>query len=149
MMCQRGSMGRSVVTSSTHREAIHAHGQRGSNQKSTVSFLSGSFVSASFVSAMPATTRPHGSLFPRGGGRRFSEPPRPSLVGVPDYTPPLRDIRFALEHVAGLEELATLAAFDHADPATCLGIVEEAGKFLAEVFGPLNAVGDRVGSVLR
>ncbi|MGH9125761.1 MAG: acyl-CoA dehydrogenase [Acidimicrobiales bacterium] len=68
---------------------------------------------------------------------------------MPDYTPPLRDIRFVLEQVVGLPELATLPAFGHADVVTSLGIVEEAGKFVAEVFGPLNAVGDQVGSVLR
>src|SRR5579859_306147 len=33
--CHRGRTGRSSATSSTQREAIHAHGQIGSNQKST------------------------------------------------------------------------------------------------------------------
>src|ERR1700680_5235451 len=35
MTCQRTSTGRTSSTSSIHREAIHAHGHRGSNQKST------------------------------------------------------------------------------------------------------------------
>ena len=67
---------------------------------------------------------------------------------MPDYAPPFHDIRFVLEQVVDLPEIATLHGFEHADPATCYGIIEEAGKFLAQVFGPLNAVGDRVGSVL-
>jgi len=64
------------------------------------------------------------------------------------YVPPLRDIRFVLEEVVDLPGLAHLDAYRHADPATCVGIIEEAGRFVAEVFGPLNQVGDRVGSVL-
>src|SRR6266852_4229077 len=35
MTCQRTSTGRTCSTSSIHREAIHAHGHKGSNQKST------------------------------------------------------------------------------------------------------------------
>src|SRR5215469_1026349 len=33
--CQRGATGRTLATSSIHRDVIHAHGQAGSNQKST------------------------------------------------------------------------------------------------------------------
>ncbi|HEX3541814.1 MAG TPA: acyl-CoA dehydrogenase [Acidimicrobiales bacterium] len=67
---------------------------------------------------------------------------------MPDYVPPFRDIRFVLEQVADLPSLAKLAAYQHADPDTCFGLIDEAGRFLADVFGPLNTVGDRVGSVL-
>ncbi|GII78995.1 hypothetical protein Sru01_39770 [Sphaerisporangium rufum] len=43
-MCQRGSTGRTCWTCSSHREVIHAHGQKGSNQKSTgvLSLIAGS-----------------------------------------------------------------------------------------------------------
>ncbi|HEX3426648.1 MAG TPA: acyl-CoA dehydrogenase [Acidimicrobiales bacterium] len=67
---------------------------------------------------------------------------------MPDYRPPFRDIRFVLEQVVDLPQLATLEPFGHADAATSLGVIEEAGRFLAEVFAPLNPVGDQVGSVL-
>jgi alkylation response protein AidB-like acyl-CoA dehydrogenase len=67
---------------------------------------------------------------------------------VPDYAPPFRDIRFVLEEVVDLPGLAKLEAYQHADPDTCFGIIEEAGRFLAEVFGPLNRIGDQVGSVV-
>ena len=59
-----------------------------------------------------------------------------------DYVPPLEDIRFALSHVADLAALATLPGYEHADPATVAGVLEEAGRFFAEQFAPLNRVGD-------
>ena len=65
---------------------------------------------------------------------------------MPDYVPPFRDIRFVLEQVVDLPGLAKLEAYQHADPDSCFGIIDGAGRFLAEVFGPLNAVGDRIGA---
>ena len=65
------------------------------------------------------------------------------------YVPPFRDIRFVLSNVVDLPGLAALEAYRHADPDTCFGLIDEAGRFLAEVFGPLNTIGDRFGSVLR
>ncbi len=62
-----------------------------------------------------------------------------------DYVPPLRDIRFVLEHVVDLPSLSKLAAYQHADPETVFGVISEAGRFLAEVIAPLNRVGDTVG----
>ncbi len=67
---------------------------------------------------------------------------------MPDYAPPFGDIRFVLEHVVDLAALAQLDAYRHADPETCFGVIEEAGRFLAQVFAPLNRVGDQVGCVL-
>jgi alkylation response protein AidB-like acyl-CoA dehydrogenase len=65
-----------------------------------------------------------------------------------DYIPPLRDIRFVLEQLVDLPGLAKLKAFDHADPATVFGVIEESGRFMADVLGPLNRVGDTVGCTL-
>ena len=65
-----------------------------------------------------------------------------------DYLPPLRDIRFVLEQLADLQGLSKLEAYEHADPDTVLGVVEESGRFMADVAGPLNRVGDTAGSVL-
>jgi alkylation response protein AidB-like acyl-CoA dehydrogenase len=62
------------------------------------------------------------------------------------YQAPLEDINFTLTHIAGLEDVAKLNGFQHADPATVEGILEEAGRFFSEVIAPLNRVGDEQGS---
>jgi alkylation response protein AidB-like acyl-CoA dehydrogenase len=65
-----------------------------------------------------------------------------------DYVPPLRDIRFVLANIADVAAIAELDAFQHADPDTVFGVVEESGRFMADVMAPLNRVGDTVGSQL-
>jgi 3-(methylthio)propanoyl-CoA dehydrogenase len=65
-----------------------------------------------------------------------------------EYVPPLRDIRFVLEQLADLSGLSKLEAYHHADPGTVFGLIEESGRFVAEVVGPLNRVGDVAGSTL-
>jgi len=64
------------------------------------------------------------------------------------YVPPLEDHNFALNHVADLESISKLNGYQHADPATVATILEEAGRFFAEVMAPLNRVGDVQGSRL-
>ena len=64
------------------------------------------------------------------------------------YVPPLRDIRFVLEQLIDLDGLSKLEAFCHADPDTVFGVIEESGRFMADVVGPLNQVGDTTGSTL-
>ena len=59
-----------------------------------------------------------------------------------DYVPPLDDVRFALSHVSDLAGLAALPGYEHADPRTVAGVLEEAGRFFAEQFAPLNRSGD-------
>jgi 3-(methylthio)propanoyl-CoA dehydrogenase len=65
------------------------------------------------------------------------------------YRPPLADIAFTLEHVAGLREISTWPGLEHADLETTVGVLEEAGRFVAEVIAPLNRIGDDVGSRLH
>ena len=67
---------------------------------------------------------------------------------VAGYVPPLRDIRFLLEQLVDLPSLSKLEPYYHADPGTVFGVIEESGRFMAEVMGPLNRVGDTVGSTL-
>ena len=67
---------------------------------------------------------------------------------VSDFYPPIDDINFTLNHVADLEAVSKLDGYQHADPATAEAIVEEAGRFFAEVIAPLNTIGDQQGSVL-
>ncbi|MGH9184811.1 MAG: acyl-CoA dehydrogenase family protein, partial [Acidimicrobiales bacterium] len=62
------------------------------------------------------------------------------------FTPPLRDIRFVLDHLVDLEGLSKLPRFAHADPDTVYGLLDEYGRFTAEVLAPLNRVGDQQGS---
>jgi alkylation response protein AidB-like acyl-CoA dehydrogenase len=66
-----------------------------------------------------------------------------------EYRAPLEDIRFVLEHVVGLSDLAALPGFENAEPDVIAGLLEEAGKFMSEVLSPLNRVGDLQGSRLE
>ena len=62
-----------------------------------------------------------------------------------DYRPPLRDIKFALDHIADLEDIAALPAYDHVDAEDVHDALAEAGRFLAEVVAPTNVIGDTEG----
>jgi 3-(methylsulfanyl)propanoyl-CoA dehydrogenase len=59
------------------------------------------------------------------------------------------DIAFVLRHLCDLEGVAKLEPFTHADPATVLGVIEEAGRFMADVVAPLNHPADRQGLTLE
>mgnify|MGYP001056017570 CR=1 FL=1 len=59
-----------------------------------------------------------------------------------DYVPPVDDARFTLQHIADLAALTKVPGYEHADPATVAGLLDEAGRFFAEQFAPLNRVGD-------
>ena len=62
-----------------------------------------------------------------------------------DYTPPMDDIAFVLTHLCDIEDLSKLEPFTHADPATILGVIEEAGRFMASAIAPLNHPADKQG----
>jgi alkylation response protein AidB-like acyl-CoA dehydrogenase len=62
------------------------------------------------------------------------------------YTAPLKDMRFVLNELAGLGEVAKLPGFEEATPETVDAILEEASKFASEVLDPLNYSGDQEGS---
>ncbi len=64
---------------------------------------------------------------------------------MPQYTPPIRDTRFVLDHVLGLDRHANLAGFSAATPDTIDAVLEEGGRFVAEVLFPLNQSGDQQG----
>ena len=66
---------------------------------------------------------------------------------MPHYTPPVRDTRFVLEHVVGLDRYANVQGFAAATPDTVDAVLEEGGKFVAEVLFPLNMVGDQEGCI--
>jgi len=55
-------------------------------------------------------------------------------------------MRFALNHLAGLADVAKLPGYEEATPETVDAILEEASKFASEVLDPINFSGDREGS---
>jgi alkylation response protein AidB-like acyl-CoA dehydrogenase len=65
-----------------------------------------------------------------------------SVNSVSEFVAPLADMRFVLEHVTDLGALGNLPGYQHADPETVFGVLEEAGRFFSEQFAPLNRVGD-------
>ncbi|MGQ0545481.1 MAG: acyl-CoA dehydrogenase [Betaproteobacteria bacterium] len=65
------------------------------------------------------------------------------------YTAPLKDIRFVMRELAGLEQVAKLPGYEEATPDTVDAILEEASKFASEVLDPINYTGDQQGSVWK
>jgi 3-(methylthio)propanoyl-CoA dehydrogenase len=65
-----------------------------------------------------------------------------------DFTPPLRDIKFNLRHIADLDDIIGYPGFEHVDPDTVDGALDEAGRFMAEVVAPTNRAGDEIGCML-
>jgi alkylation response protein AidB-like acyl-CoA dehydrogenase len=62
------------------------------------------------------------------------------------YQAPLKDMKFLLNQLAGLNEVAKLPGYQDATPDTVDAILEEAAKFASEVLDPLNYSGDQQGS---
>ena len=59
------------------------------------------------------------------------------------YTAPLKDMLFDIEHLAGIEQIATLPGFEEAGLETAQAVLEECARFNAGVLAPLNVEGDR------
>ncbi len=68
---------------------------------------------------------------------------------MPQYHPPLRDMHFVLHELLNVtDELKMLPKHADIDAATINAVLEEAGKFAAEIVFPINLSGDQEGCTL-
>src|ERR1035438_392523 len=63
-----------------------------------------------------------------------------------EYIAPLKDMRFVLTELAGLDEVARLPGCEEATPDVVDAILEEAAKFATGVLAPISQEGDREGA---
>ena len=66
-----------------------------------------------------------------------------------DYTAPVRDMRFVIEELVGLDTVTGLPGCDGVSDDLVGAVLEEAGRLASEVMAPLNRVGDVEGSRLE
>ncbi len=62
------------------------------------------------------------------------------------YNAPLRDMRFVLAELIGLDRVAALPGCESISPELVDAVLDEAAKFAREVLAPINQSGDRQGA---
>ncbi len=67
-----------------------------------------------------------------------------TVLGVTDYAPPLRSLKFVLDEVIGLDDVFSTDRFGDLDAETLHMVLEEIGRFMTEVVAPTNADGDQI-----
>jgi acyl-CoA dehydrogenase len=65
------------------------------------------------------------------------------------YAAPIRDMKFVVNELVGLDQIAALPGCEEVTPDLVDAVLEEAGKFAAGVLDPLNKIGDRTGARLN
>lgn len=65
------------------------------------------------------------------------------------FAVPVGDMRFVLEHVAGLPQVTELPGLEQASPDVVAAVLDEAARLGTEVLAPLNQSGDRDGATLE
>ncbi|HRE59962.1 MAG TPA: acyl-CoA dehydrogenase [Micropepsaceae bacterium] len=71
------------------------------------------------------------------------------MADLHSWHAPVRDLLFAMEHMAGAGTLEGLPAFADFSMAFAASVLEEGGKFASGVLAPLNRNGDRHGAQLE
>jgi alkylation response protein AidB-like acyl-CoA dehydrogenase len=64
------------------------------------------------------------------------------------YNAPLRDMKFVINELAGLENLTALPGYEELSTDIAEAVLEEAAKLAGEVLAPLNKLGDERGASL-
>ncbi len=64
------------------------------------------------------------------------------------YVAPIRDMRFVLEDLCGIDRIAQLPGLEDTSPDVVWAVLEEAARMSEEVLAPINQQGDREGSIL-
>ena len=59
------------------------------------------------------------------------------------YIAPVKDMLFAIEHLASIEQVAQLPGFEDAGLDTAAAVLEECARFNEGVVAPLNVIGDQ------
>jgi len=66
-----------------------------------------------------------------------------------EYSAPLADINFMLNHVVSLSDISKLPGYEHAEPDMIAQVLDEAAKLAHDVLDPINRSGDEEGATLE
>lgn len=65
------------------------------------------------------------------------------------YTPPVKDMRFVLDHIVEMDKIAALPGYENASPDMVEAVLTEAARLASEVWAPTHVAGDAEGAKLN